>query len=180
MVPFSYIVNAYYVRTGLGSLGISLRTAHLPLSLEPAAGAGDGHRLIHNPLSYSEIFLDPDVDIFVFGDRIFLKTGSRAPDDWELLAFRGLPRRLRPTPLDAGCMICAACCTHDYVDGLRKMDGILKCEIGSMGKHTLSQWIFSFLPRRRILLGRRSQHDGQPTSTERALSYREQHQMHNE
>jgi hypothetical protein len=85
MVPFTYIVNAY-VQTGLGSLGISRRTAHLPLSLEPAAGACNRHRLIHNPLSYPEIFFDPDVDIFVFGDGIFLKTRSRAPDDWELLA----------------------------------------------------------------------------------------------
>lgn len=118
MVPFSYIVNAY-VRSGLGSLGISLRIAHLPLSLEPAAGAGDRHRLIHNPFSYSEIFLDPGIDIFVLGEGIFLKTRSRAPDDWELLAFVVLLVVFRPTPLDVGCMICAACCTHDYVDGCR-------------------------------------------------------------
>lgn len=66
---------------------MSLRTAHLPLPLEPAAGAGDCHRLIHDPFSYPEIFLDPAVDFFVLGEGIFLETGSRVPDGRELLAF---------------------------------------------------------------------------------------------
>jgi hypothetical protein len=32
--------------------------------------------LIHHPLANSKVFVDPDVDIFVFGEGIFLETGS--------------------------------------------------------------------------------------------------------
>lgn len=47
----------------------------LPLSLEPTRGSCDGYGLIHHPLANSEVLVDPDVDIFVLSEGIFLETG---------------------------------------------------------------------------------------------------------
>jgi hypothetical protein len=52
---------------------------NLSLSLEPAAGPSNSHRLIHHPLANSQVLVYPDFDIFVFGNRIFLETGSKVP-----------------------------------------------------------------------------------------------------
>jgi hypothetical protein len=51
----------------------------LPLSLKPAAGARDGYRLVHHPLAHPQVLVDPHIDVFVFGDRVFLETGSMVP-----------------------------------------------------------------------------------------------------
>ena len=52
---------------------------HLSLSLEPTTGPGNSYRLIHHPLANSQVFVYPDIDILVLGDRILLETGSKVP-----------------------------------------------------------------------------------------------------
>lgn len=51
----------------------------LPLPLEEAAGPGHGDGLIQHPLADVQVLLDPDVDVLVLRDGVFLETGPAVP-----------------------------------------------------------------------------------------------------
>jgi len=56
------------------------RPLGLSLSLEPTRRSCDGHGLIHHPLANSQVLVDPDIDIFILSEGIFLETGSTVPE----------------------------------------------------------------------------------------------------
>ena len=62
-----------------------IRPDSLSLPLEPWTGSREGYRCIQHPFAHTQIFIDPDVDIFVFGEALLLEARSRS-HRWGLLA----------------------------------------------------------------------------------------------
>ena len=52
------------------------RRSKSPLSLKPPGRTQNHHRLIHHPLSHTEIVVDPFLEVFVIGHLVSFEAGA--------------------------------------------------------------------------------------------------------